>query len=269
MKAFLQGRWLGHPLHPIFVHYPVGLWILSLVLDVITRFTSPNNALVVGSFYAMLGGTGIAALAAVTGLADWSDIRRDHEARRPATLHMIINLAAIGLYIVNLILRYASLDGGRVPLLHIALSLLGIGAISVSGYLGGLIVYDDGVGVGRHRRKTEMPDETVKSAGTGEWVVLGDANSLEDGGTLRAEVAGHVMAVVKSGGEVYAFQEFCTHRFGPLSEGALLDGQIECPWHRSCFDIRTGKVTQGPAKVDLKTYDAEVRDGKIRVRVAS
>src|SRR5688500_8097093 len=198
MKAFLQGRWLGHPLHAIFVHYPVGLWVFSLALDVITRFSSPNNALVIGSFYAMLGGTGIALLAAVTGLADWSDIRRDHEARQPATLHMIINLTAIGLYVVNLVLRYASLDGGRVPLLQIALSVLGVGAISVSGYLGGLVVYDDGAGVGRHRRKTELPDETVKAGGAGEWVEVGDANSLAEGETLRAEVGGHVMAVVKS-----------------------------------------------------------------------
>jgi nitrite reductase/ring-hydroxylating ferredoxin subunit/uncharacterized membrane protein len=266
MKALLQGRWLGHPLHAIFVHYPVGLWILSLALDVITRFYI-NNALVRASFLAMLVGTGVAVLAAVTGLADWADIRRDHEARRPATLHMIINLAVIALYAVNLALRYNSLDGGRVPLLYIAMSAVGVAAISVSGYLGGLVVYDDGVGVGRHRRKTDLPDETIKAGGQDEWVEVGEEGNLKDGETLRAEVEGHVMTIVKAGGEVFAFQEFCTHRFGPLSEGALIDGQIECPWHRSCFDIRTGKVTQGPAKVDLKTYQVEVRDGKIRVRV--
>src|SRR5438309_305718 len=65
--------------------------------------------------------------------------------------------------------------------------------------------------------------------------------------------------------ELYAFQEFCTHRFGPLSEGSFHRFNVQCPWHNSCFDIRTGKVTHGPAKVDLKTFKVETRDGKIGV----
>jgi hypothetical protein len=42
---------------------------------------------------------------------------------------------------------------------------------------------------------------------------------------------------------------------------------VQCPWHNSCFDIRIGKVTNGPAKVDLKTFKVEKRDGKIYVGV--
>jgi 3-phenylpropionate/trans-cinnamate dioxygenase ferredoxin subunit len=44
---------------------------------------------------------------------------------------------------------------------------------------------------------------------------------------------------------------------------------VQCPWHNSCFDVRTGKVTNGPAKVDLKTYTIETRDGKICVKAQS
>ena len=40
---------------------------------------------------------------------------------------------------------------------------------------------------------------------------------------------------------------------------------VECPWHKSRFDVRTGKVTNGPAKVDLKTFKIEMRDGKVFV----
>jgi nitrite reductase/ring-hydroxylating ferredoxin subunit len=68
--------------------------------------------------------------------------------------------------------------------------------------------------------------------------------------------------------ELFAFQEFCTHRFGPLSEGAFDGFNLQCPWHNSCFDVRTGKVTNGPAKVDLKTFKMETRDGKIGVLIA-
>jgi nitrite reductase/ring-hydroxylating ferredoxin subunit len=77
---------------------------------------------------------------------------------------------------------------------------------------------------------------------------------------------GIIIAIAKQAGEVFAFQEFCTHRYGPLSEGKLEDHNVICPWHRSCFDIRTGKVVEGPAKVDLKSYSTMVQGGKIFVK---
>ena len=82
---------------------------------------------------------------------------------------------------------------------------------------------------------------------------------------MRVEIDGQVIAIAKLDGIFYAFQEFCTHRYGPLSEGALKGTEIECPWHRSCFDIRSGKVTQGPAKIELKTYRVKVVGGKISI----
>ena len=59
------------------------------------------------------------------------------------------------------------------------------------------------------------------------------------------------MFIARVNGELFALQEFCTHRYGTLSEGAIKDGQIECPWHRSCFDLRTGKVTAVGAATGL------------------
>jgi nitrite reductase/ring-hydroxylating ferredoxin subunit len=96
---------------------------------------------------------------------------------------------------------------------------------------------------------------------------VAEASQLADGETLRAEVAGYVMTIARLDGEFFAFQEFCTHRYGPLSEGTFQGQQVMCPWHRSCFDVRTGKVTEGPAKVDLKTFEVKVREGRIAVRI--
>jgi glycine betaine catabolism B len=90
---------------------------------------------------------------------------------------------------------------------------------------------------------------------------------LDDRETLRVEIDGQVLAIVKLDGKFYAFQEFCAHRFGPLSEGDFEGFNVRCPWHNSCFDVRTGKVTNGPAKVDLKTFKVETHDGKICVGV--
>jgi len=269
LKAMLQGKPFGHPLHPALVHLPIGLFVFSLLLDVGSRLVDDGNALVRGAFYAMLFGVVTALVAAVPGFVDWSEIRDDHPARQTATTHMALNLAVVAIFIVNLLLRWGRQGDEATPLLPFVLSLLGVTILSVSGYLGGTLVYDDGIAVGRHRRPTETPQQTIAVSAKGStdgFVSVADADALADQETLRVAVDGTVMTVARIGGACVAFQEFCTHRFGPLSEGRLLDGEIECPWHRSRFDVWTGKVTQGPAKESLRTFEVAVRDGKIHVR---
>jgi nitrite reductase/ring-hydroxylating ferredoxin subunit/uncharacterized membrane protein len=271
VKDLLQGKPLGHPLHPLLVHFPIGLFVISLLFDVSQVFNTGETA-VLGAFYTLFAGLIMAVLAAIPGLADWSDIRADHPAKKPATLHMWLNLALIIVYALNLVLRLIVLDVTPTPLVPILLSVVGVGIISVSGYLGGKIVYDDGVGVGRHRRKAPSPAATLRlnekqGAKPGQYVEVGRADKLGEGETMRLELIGHVIVVAKVGGEFYAFQEFCTHRFGPLSEGSFEDRQVRCPWHGSCFDMQTGKVTQGPAKLDINTYKVRVREGKLEVQV--
>jgi nitrite reductase/ring-hydroxylating ferredoxin subunit/uncharacterized membrane protein len=266
LKNFLQGKPFGHPLHPALVHFPVGLFILSLILDLASSQWDTSNDMVQASFYAMLFGLVGALLAAIAGFADWSEIRLDHPSKKTANIHMTLNLTAITLFGINLVLRAGQLDLNTTPWIATLLSFIGVATILVSGYLGGTMVYDNGVGVGRHRRKTRLPKKTVDVSmfeRQDGWVPVCNADDIKDGETLRLNWNGTIIVVARQGNEVYAFQEFCTHRYGPLSEGKLYDHQIECPWHRSCFDIRTGKVVEGPAKVDLKTYSAAIRAGKI------
>ncbi|MEX2560280.1 MAG: DUF2231 domain-containing protein [Pirellulales bacterium] len=269
IKQWLQGKPLGHPLHPLLIHFPIGLFVLSLVLDFISLAASQGNHYVRGAFYALVAGIVTALAAAAAGLADWWDIRRDHPARAIATHHMILNLWAVSLYIVGLVLRWGALDAARTPSLPLLLSLAAAAVLSVSGYLGGKLIYEDGIAVGRHRRGGSTPKETIERvAEPGDWVPVAQAADVADGGTLRVAINGQLMAVAKLAGSCYAFQEFCTHRFGPLSEGAFEGDQVVCPWHRSCFDVRTGEVKQGPAKVPLKTFETQLRDGQIWIKAA-
>jgi nitrite reductase/ring-hydroxylating ferredoxin subunit/uncharacterized membrane protein len=270
VRDWLAGKPLAHPLHPILVHLPIGLFTLSVLFDLANRLFMAENWLVRGSFYMLVFALGVALLAALTGLNDWADIRDDHPGKKIATTHMVLNLVAVALFAVSAGLRYGQLDVVQVPLFPLLLSLAGMGLLGYSGYLGGRLIYEDGVSVGRHRRPGDLPSETVQIAPSDsreEFVTVAYANRLAEGQTLRVDANGHVMTLARHDGELFAFQEFCTHRFGPLSEGKLQDGQVECPWHRSCFDMRTGQVTQGPAKVELKTYDVRVVDDVIQVRV--
>jgi uncharacterized membrane protein/nitrite reductase/ring-hydroxylating ferredoxin subunit len=272
LRTLLEGKFLKHPLHPVLVHLPIGLFFLSFLFDLATK-ADAGNGYVRAAFYSMLVGVIGALAAALPGFADYTDIRQDHPAKKTATQHMVLNLVAVALYIVNLLLRRGSnLNAASTPWPALILSLAGLGLINYSGYLGGVLVYDDGIGVGRHRRRTPTPVRTVRLRVLGtpdDFAPIADVADLPQGQTLRLELNDHVMCVVNLGnGEFRAFQEFCTHRYGPLSEGCLTDdGHVVCPWHRSEFDCRTGKPMHGPAKVDLKTYEVTTREGKIYVKV--
>jgi nitrite reductase/ring-hydroxylating ferredoxin subunit len=62
-----------------------------------------------------------------------------------------------------------------------------------------------------------------------------------------------------------AFQDSCTHEGGSLAGGVLACGVVQCPWHGSQFDARTGVVRSGPAAESLRLFRVEELDGKVRV----
>jgi uncharacterized membrane protein/nitrite reductase/ring-hydroxylating ferredoxin subunit len=270
LKDFLEGKPLRHPQHPLLVHFPIGLFILSLLLDLASLVFRSTPDLVRDAFYAMLLGIITALIAAVPGFVDYTDIRSDHPGKRTATTHLTLNLV-VALYGINLGVRSSSLDEMQTPVGCLVLSLIGIVLLSASAYLGGRLVYADGIGVGRHKRRTQTPVTTLHFTATENGEVIfapvPEAEGLGEKETLRVEINGEVITIAKIESNLYAFQEFCTHRFGPLSEGDFDGFSVQCPWHNSCFDVRTGEVTNGPAKVNLKTFRVETRDGKVCVGV--
>lgn len=272
LKDVLEGKPFRAPLHVALVHVPIALFPLSLIFDLVTWMSAAGDAgLVRAAFWCLVGGIVSGLVAGAVGMVDYTDIRDDHPAKKTATWHMVLNLIALGVFAAGAGLRYGNLDTGKTESVALVVSLVGLGLLGYSGYLGGHLVYSDGVGVGRHRRRNRTPEKTivVKSGDkdADEAVAVADETALREGETLRVEVNGTVMAIARIEGRVYAFQEFCTHRYGPLSEGKLKGCEVQCPWHNSRFDVRTGKVTQGPAKVELKTWRAEVREGKVWVWV--
>lgn len=266
-KNVLLGKPVRSPLHPALVHLPIALFPLSVLLD-LASWIRPDAQLhfVPAAFYCITAGLVTGLLAAVFGLADYSEIRRDHPARKTATLHMLLNVVALGAFAIGSMLRVNRLDVASTPALPFLISLVGLGLLSYSGYLGGHLVYSDGIAVGRHRHKPRFPDETVATPkGDAVLVPVADSTALAEGAALRVDANGTILALARLDGKIYAYQEFCTHRYGPLSEGELKDCQVTCPWHNSRFDLRTGKVTAGPAKVDLRVFRAEERDGRVWV----
>jgi nitrite reductase/ring-hydroxylating ferredoxin subunit len=81
----------------------------------------------------------------------------------------------------------------------------------------------------------------------------------------RVKVAGKEVTVYNVAGEYYATQDDCTHVGGPLSEGELKENIVTCPWHGSCFDVKSGRAQCGPATEPLATYQVTVMGDRLSV----
>jgi 3-phenylpropionate/trans-cinnamate dioxygenase ferredoxin subunit len=86
-------------------------------------------------------------------------------------------------------------------------------------------------------------------------------------GTMRkVEAAGEEILIVNIDDKYYALNNICTHVGGPLDEGRLQGYEVWCPWHASHFDVRTGEVKGGPARLPEKTYQVKVEGSNILVK---
>ena len=76
------------------------------------------------------------------------------------------------------------------------------------------------------------------------------------------EVAGRRIAVGRVQGQLFAFDDVCTHDNGPLGQGTLDGYEVECPRHGARFDIRDGRAVCLPAIRGIRTYRVTVQDGE-------
>jgi 3-phenylpropionate/trans-cinnamate dioxygenase ferredoxin subunit len=100
---------------------------------------------------------------------------------------------------------------------------------------------------------------------THEFVSVANESDISEGQVCVVEAGGKRIALCKSDGTYYAIDDRCTHDNGPLGEGELVDGEIECPRHGARFDVHTGKAVCLPAVGAVATYAVQVREGKIFV----
>lgn len=133
-------RFANHPVHPMLIPLPIGLWVFSLVSDII-YLAGGNPAWAAASWYTMAGGIIGAIIAAVPGFLDYVALK-ESVVKRIALRHMTLNVIALVLFIINFFVR----DGG-VGTGTFILSIIGVLLIIVSGWLGGHMVYVHGMAV--------------------------------------------------------------------------------------------------------------------------
>ena len=131
-----------HPIHPMLVPIPIGLWIFSLVCDLFVLGGSSNPAWATVAFYCMGGGIVGALLAALPGLIDLLSLPAG--PRGTAIKHMSINLVVVALYVINFWMR---MEPPHTPGKLVWLSLISVGLLAISGWLGGKMVFEHGIAV--------------------------------------------------------------------------------------------------------------------------
>ncbi len=131
-----------HPIHPMLVALPIGLWVFALVCDAVRLFGGAEIWNTV-ALYSIAGGIVGALLAAIPGFIDYLSID-EAEMKRIATFHLLLGLGSVVIFGLNFYLRFRLEDGSKIPFL---LSLLGVIAIGGGGWLGGEMVYVKGMAV--------------------------------------------------------------------------------------------------------------------------
>lgn len=140
-------RLVGHPIHPMVVHFPVALWTAALAADA-AGWASRNPVFWALSFYAHACGDLAGAAAILTGLFEFTTIARTRRAQEVAVMHMLVMCSAWLIFLVSLAARTYP---PRAPstIWPTAIAAAGWFTMAVGGWLGGRLVYRFGVGVER------------------------------------------------------------------------------------------------------------------------
>jgi nitrite reductase/ring-hydroxylating ferredoxin subunit len=101
---------------------------------------------------------------------------------------------------------------------------------------------------------------------SGDFVKVAETKDFQPSTMKAVDLASERVCIVNIEGNYYAIGNVCTHVGGPLDEGTLEGYEVECPWHGSKFDVRTGEPTKPPARQAVPKYEVKVEDNNILVR---
>ncbi|MBH0109629.1 Rieske 2Fe-2S domain-containing protein [Salinibacterium sp. NG22] len=252
LRDLLHGVPLGHPVHPLGVHVPLGAWISAGVLDALPGTEKASRALVgVG----VLGASGTA----VAGFADWSKL--DEKQQRVGIVHAAVNIVATGFFAASFVQRSRGKHtSGKV------LSYAGLAIASGGGYLGGHLTYRQAAGV------SHAPD--VEATFPSGWQQLAPLTELADGSLEKRVVADTEVVVFRRGDRVSVLSNTCSHLGAELHDGYVVGDDstpggacVECPWHQSAFSLDTGEVIHGPATSPQPRFESRIVDGTVEIRL--
>ena len=235
VKDFLNGTWLGHPVHAVITDVPIGALTVSIVADLIGQPVVADVAMLLGVL-AMVG-------SAVTGVADYADV--DGTARNRATVHSVLMTSSLVLYALSLVIRSGQPADRIVPIVLAGDRLPGPRPRRGD------------------RRGPRLPDRDPGQPA--RLARCGREMDRRRPRRPRRHPAGRARRSSRSASTSWpssarASGSWPSTRRAPTPaarwpRAAVVGGAIECPWHGSRFQLADGHVVRGPAVYDQPAYD--------------
>lgn len=250
----------GHPLHPILVSFPVAFLTGALISD-ICGLIYHRNGFIETALYLEIGGIGFALVAAIPGLIDFIfTVPPKSTGKKRAARHGLTNLAVILFFATALFCRLYLINVSLFII--IGLEVIGVVLLAFAGWMGGTLVSRNQIGIDIRYAGAGKCKEEYLSATNGKVEI----NNIEDIKLNQMRliiVKGKRVVIAKTENGYAAFNDHCSHRGGSLAAGAMICGTVQCPWHGSQFDVKTGEIKAGPAKEKILTYPLREENGKL------
>jgi nitrite reductase/ring-hydroxylating ferredoxin subunit/uncharacterized membrane protein len=262
-----KASYKGHPIHPALITFPFAFLYGAFLFDVAGRVVGRPLWWTVGAHLAVAGIV-MALVAAVPGFIDYVyTVPPRSTGKKRATRHMLANLSAVALFAIAWWLRGSADASPEVT--QLALEAAGAGLLGAGGWMGGVLVNRNQIGVDHRYAAAGKWREASVDAQPGKPAVAAKSDELQVNQMKLVRVGDRRIVLARTEQGYVAFDDHCTHRGGSLAGGALICGTVQCPWHGSQFDVRTGEVKAGPAEERIPTYRVEERGGEIWVSLES
>jgi nitrite reductase/ring-hydroxylating ferredoxin subunit len=180
---------------------------------------------------------------------------------------MIVNVVALGIMAASWAFR--NWETFEPATAAVALEFGSIAVMTVGGWLGGTLVYRNQIGVDhRYAEAGKWQEQTVKVDADG-YATVENTKNLEVDQMMLIHAKDRRIVLARTEDGFVAFDDFCTHKGGPLSDGAMVCGTVQCPWHGSQFDANDGSVQAGPAKKSITSYLVDESAGEVRIALSA
>ena len=251
----------GHPIHPMLIPFPIAFFTGALVADIValslTDATWGHTA-----SWLDIGGVVMGLIAAFPGLIDYfATVPPNSTAKSRATKHMLLNVTIIAIFFFANMTRLA--DNLRPSGTTLLLEAIGVVLLVISGWLGGTLAYRNQIGV--DHRYANAGKWSVGSVGrtSSSDIEVGKIDELKVDQMKLVFVGEKRIVLGRAETGYVAFDDRCSHHGGPLADGVMICGTVQCPWHGSQFDCTTGAVKAGPATIPLVTYNVRTDGDRV------
>ena len=255
----------GHAIHQMLIPFPLAFLVGAFVFDATGVLLDRPPLWATGAHLA-LAGILAALLAATPGVIDliWA-VPPKSTGKSRALKHAASNLSATVLFLIAWVTRPDAAEPGMATL---GLEGAGLVLLTMGSWMGGTLVDRNQIGVDhRYARAGKWKERrvAVEGASAGGALEVAGRDELEVDQMMLVHVGDRRIVLGRTEDGYVAFDDRCTHRGASLADGVLICGTVQCPWHGSQFDVRSGKRKAGPAEEGIRSYRVEEGGGKVRV----